>query len=290
MSVSSTEAPQISLLKENLAAALRQAILDGRLAPGDRVVEGRWAREFGAAQASVREAINLLIADGFLIKDAGRSARVVVYREKDIVDIYEVRAAIEGLAAQLACSNGADLSHMEAALDVMSSAVEKRAMKALIQSDLEFHLALMQASGNPLLADLGRKLLFPLFAFIQMKVLKSRQGPEAWLADLEYHRLILQVIRECNPALANEFVQHCIAPNALDLSLIHSTSANRKMKQSKNDVVLGIEEYYYLRALSSHRATPESVVAESNFLSAARVVAIPRCARSPSDRFCVPVM
>jgi hypothetical protein len=43
-----------------------------------------------------------------------------------------------------------------------------------------------------------------------MKVLKSRQGPEAWLADLEYHRLILQVIRECNPALANEFVQHCI--------------------------------------------------------------------------------
>jgi DNA-binding GntR family transcriptional regulator len=210
MSILPAEAPQTTLLKENLATALRQAILDGRLVPGDRVVEGRWAKEFGVAQASVREAINLLIAEGFLIKDAGRSARVVIYREKDIADIYEVRAAIEGLAAQLACSNRADLSQVEAALDAMSAAGENRAMKALIQSDLEFHLALMQAGGNPLLAEIGRKLLFPLFAFIQMKVLSSRQGPEAWLADLQYHRLILQVIHEGNPALSNEFVQHCI--------------------------------------------------------------------------------
>ncbi len=206
----SSEPPQTTLLKENLATALRQAILDGRLGSGDRVVEGRWAKEFGVAQASVREAINLLITEGFLIKDAGRSARVVIYREKDIADIYQVRAVIEGLAAQLACSSRADLSQLEAALDAMSTAGENRAMKTLIQSDLEFHLSLMQAGGNPLLAEVGRKLLFPLFAFIQMKVLRSGQGPEAWLADLRYHRLILQVIREGNPALSNEFVQHCI--------------------------------------------------------------------------------
>ncbi len=210
MSTLPAEAPQASLLKENLAAALKQAIVDGRLIPGHRVVEGRWAKEFGVAQASVREAINLLIAEGFLIKDAGRSARVVIYQEKDVADIYEVRAAMEGLAAQLACSNRADLSQVEAALEAMSAAVEKRAMKTLIQSDLEFHLGLMQAAGNPLLAEIGRKLLFPLFAFIQMKVLSSRQGPEPWRADLQYHRLILQVLREGNPALSNEFVQHCI--------------------------------------------------------------------------------
>ena len=52
------------------------------------------------AQASVREAINLLITEGFLVRDAGRSARIVNYREQDVVrHIYEVRAAIEGLAA-----------------------------------------------------------------------------------------------------------------------------------------------------------------------------------------------
>src|SRR5215471_7455847 len=88
-----------ALLKEHLAARLKQAITSRRLAPGERVIEGKWAKEFGAAQASVREAINLLIAEGFLVKDAGRSARVVNYREQDIVHIYEVRAAMEGLAA-----------------------------------------------------------------------------------------------------------------------------------------------------------------------------------------------
>lgn len=210
MSVSPAEAPQTTLLKENLAAELKEAILDGRLVPGDRVVEGRWAKEFGAAQASVREAINLLITEGFLIKDAGRSARVVVYQEKDVADIYAVRAAIEGLAAQLACLNRADLSPVEAALEAMFAAVQSREMKTLVRSDLDFHLGLIQAAANPPLAEIGRRLLFPLFAFVQMKVLCSRQRPEAWLDDLQYHRLILQVIREGNPSLANEFVQHCI--------------------------------------------------------------------------------
>lgn len=198
------------LLKEHLASALKQAIMEGRLAPGQRVIEGKWAKQFRAAQASVREAINLLIAEGFLVKDAGRSARVVNYREQDIAHIYEVRAAIEGMAAQLVCIRGSDISAVEAALDRMVAATAKRDMKELIQSDLDFHIALTEAPGNPLLADLGRKLLFPLFAFIQIRVLSSGQGPEAWTDDMQYHRWMLQVIREGNPSLASQFVQQCI--------------------------------------------------------------------------------
>jgi DNA-binding GntR family transcriptional regulator len=52
-----------------------------------------WPQEFSVAQASVREAINLLIT-AFLVKDAGRSPRVVNYREQGVRHIYEVRAAI----------------------------------------------------------------------------------------------------------------------------------------------------------------------------------------------------
>src|SRR5450755_3817002 len=94
------------LLKEQLASALKQVIVTGRLHAGQRVVETVWPQEFSAAQASVREAINLLITEGFLVKDAGRSARVVNYRELDVAHIYEVRAAMEGLAAKSACANG----------------------------------------------------------------------------------------------------------------------------------------------------------------------------------------
>jgi DNA-binding GntR family transcriptional regulator len=199
-----------TLVKESVAASLRQAIIEGRLKPGHPVVEGKWANELSAAQASVREAINLLIAEGFLVKDAGRSARVVNYKERDVAHIYEVRAAIEGLAAELACANESSLSELESAYAGMATAIAKCDMKALVQSDLNFHIALVEISGNPLLADIARKLLFPLFAFIQIRVLKSGQDTAAWTADLKYHDWIIQSIREGNPRLANQVVQQCL--------------------------------------------------------------------------------
>ena len=88
-----------TLVKQNLAAALQREILNGRLLPGQRIVEGTWARKFGVAQASVREAINILVTEGFAEKRSGRSARVTQYSEEDVARLYEVRSALEGLAA-----------------------------------------------------------------------------------------------------------------------------------------------------------------------------------------------
>lgn len=55
-------------LKETLAEKLRDQIMRGNLTPGQRIIESRWARQFDVAQISIREAINLLIADGFVAK------------------------------------------------------------------------------------------------------------------------------------------------------------------------------------------------------------------------------
>ena len=189
---------QSALVKEHLASKLKQAIMQGRLVPGQRVVEGKWASEFGAAQASVREAINLLISEGFLVKDAGRSARVVNYGEQDVIELYQVRGALEALAAHLAASNAADLSRMETAYSEMCLAAERSEMRALIERDFDFHSALADASHNPVLVETLRRLLSPLFAFILIRVLKSGQGPQAWVADLPRHRRMIDLIREGN--------------------------------------------------------------------------------------------
>jgi len=238
ITITTGEAQPSALLKEHLASGLKRAIMSGGLRPGERVVEGKWAKEFSVAQASVREAINLLIAEGFLVKDAGRSARVVNYREPDVSYIYEVRAAIEGLAAELSCAKATDLSRVESALDRMVEATAQRDMPALIQSDLDFHIALIEAAGNPLVADIGRKLLFPLFAFIQIRVVNSGQGPEAWSNDLLYHRGILQVIREGNPSLACQFVQHCLRQFAVSAYAVWenvggSVEEHHKLQESR---------------------------------------------------------
>jgi DNA-binding GntR family transcriptional regulator len=231
----SQQIPSSSLLKEHLAAELRQVILKGGLRAGERVIEGKWAKTFGVAQASVREAINLLIAEGFLVKDAGRSARVVHYREQDVARIYEVRSAIEGLAAELTCSKRADLTNVETALNGMVEAAAKGDMKALIQSDLRFHVSLLDAAGNPLVADIGRKLLFPLFAFMEMRVVSMARRTEAWSNDLQYHRNIVSIIREGDPSLAGQYVQHCLKQFAVSAYEVwaHGAGTDKPRRSSR---------------------------------------------------------
>ena len=79
------------LLKENIAARLREEILAGRLAPGEKIIEGRWARQYGVAQVSIREALNILTNEGLVTKGHGRSARVLKLGDADIIYIYEIR-------------------------------------------------------------------------------------------------------------------------------------------------------------------------------------------------------
>jgi DNA-binding GntR family transcriptional regulator len=197
------------LIKQHLAVQLKEAIIQGRLRPGHRVTEATWAREFGVAQTSVREAINLLIAEGFLVKSAGRSARVPLYTAEDIVEIYEIRGALEGLAAQRAAVAKADLSNLESILDRMESAAVHGDVKDLVESDLAFHLALAEASGNRLLADMLGRLLRPLFAFVLLRMIETHESTVSWAPDLPRHREILYLIRESSPSVAAQFVQHC---------------------------------------------------------------------------------
>lgn len=196
-----------TLLKEQVADQLRDEIIGGRLAPRQRVVEGKWAREFGVAQASVREAINILIGEGFLTKDSGRSARVTNYSEHDVASMYQVRSVLEGLAARLVTERKIGVDAVEAELSGMQAAIERSDMMAVLRHDLGYHMKLIELSGNPILHETAKRLLVPLFAFVLLRVLKSGQGPDAWAADLPRHRRILDLIREGDPEIAEQYVR-----------------------------------------------------------------------------------
>src|SRR5215475_708534 len=128
------------LVKQTLAAKLKEEIIQGQLLPGRRIIEGFWARKFGVAQTSVREAINLLISEGFATKASGRSARVTSYSEADIAQIYELRGALEGLAARLTTQRQPDLEPLETSLKELRKATKSGDIRRLIEADLHFHL------------------------------------------------------------------------------------------------------------------------------------------------------
>jgi len=208
--VAQTERPPAApgaLLKEQVADRLRDEIIRGRLTPRQRVVEGKWAREFGVAQASVREAINILIGEGFLTKDSGRSARVTSYSEHDVASMYQVRSVLEGLAARLVSQRKISVDAVEVELCGMQAAIERGDMRTVLRHDLGYHLKLSELSGNPFLLESAKRLLVPLFAFVLLRVVKSGQGPDAWAADLPRHRRILDLIREGDPEIAEQYVR-----------------------------------------------------------------------------------
>src|SRR3982074_681860 len=108
--------------KESLAATLRAETVNGTMKPRTRIVERTCSRRVGVPQASIREAINILASDGFVTKLSGRSARVVNLSEDDVVNLYELRGALEGLAARVAATKNADVTKLQAALDTMRRA------------------------------------------------------------------------------------------------------------------------------------------------------------------------
>ena len=89
-------------LREIVFEAMREAIVSGRLAPGERLVEIKLADEMGVSRTPVREAIRKLELEGFVIMMQRKGAYVAGLSPKEIRDVFEIRSTLESLAARLA--------------------------------------------------------------------------------------------------------------------------------------------------------------------------------------------
>lgn len=195
------------LIKNTLAEKLRQEVLNGSLKPGERIVEGKWAAKFGVAQASIREAINILAQAGFVSKAPGHSARVIHLTEHDVAHIYVLRGAIEGLAARLAVQAQPNLRVLQATMDCMRESARSGDREGLLDGDLLYHLELCELSSNPYLIEHARRILLPFFAFVRMRVSASGQASSAWEKDLEAHQRILDLLREGEGEVAEAYIK-----------------------------------------------------------------------------------
>jgi DNA-binding GntR family transcriptional regulator len=196
------------LVKQNLATQLREEILAGKITAGAKIVEGTWARYFGVAQSSVREALNILAAEGFVTKGHGRSARVLNLSKQDIIHLYQLRGALEGLAARLLSEQKVPLADLEAAIAEIQRAVEADNVREIISSKQRFHMTLLEKTGNSFLLEEGRRLIIPLFDFTLMRALTHGFDGSPWKQNLERHKQILDAILTGPPYFAEQTVIH----------------------------------------------------------------------------------
>ena len=220
------------LVKHALAERLRAEIVSGALKPGVRIVEGTWGRKFGVAQGSIREAINILAQEGFVAKASGRSARVVSLSEDDVRRQYELRGALEGLAGRLAAEHRADTAALQKAIDSMRHSAKRNRAPELLDADLAFHLELCRLSGNEYLLEHARRILLPFFAFVRIRVVASGQGTSPWDRELESHQRILDLVREGEGRVVEQYIQQVMARFAVTAyEKWEKTSPSTRQKQ-----------------------------------------------------------
>src|SRR6266404_4834727 len=199
------------LLKQNVAEQLREAILSGQLTSGEKIIENRWARQFGVAQVSVREALNILVAEGFVTKGHGRSARVLKLSDSDIIHTYQFRGALEGLVARLTVERKLPLGDLEACMMALREAVATNDVRKVIDRVQRFHVCLLEKPGNPFLRENGRRLVVPLYAFTLMRALAKNLDARPWAEQLSNHQRIIDAIQLGNARLAEQIVIHVVS-------------------------------------------------------------------------------
>jgi DNA-binding GntR family transcriptional regulator len=215
------------LVKDQLAAFLREEIIGERLNPGDRIVEGKWAARLKVAQASIREALNTLASEGFVQKEGNRSARVTELNDDDVAHIFQVRGALEGLAAYLVAAKRPDFSEMEQTIADMRSAAECNNMRAFYDRDVRFHLLLCENSGNNFLLEHVKRLVVPLFAFVVIRLGGATKNPADWMRSVEEHRQILDALRTGDPIFAEAHMARSIRKFSNDLRNVLEQKATR---------------------------------------------------------------
>ena len=95
-------------LRDVVFENLRGAIVEGRLKPGERLMEVQLAEQLGVSRTPVREAIRKLELEGLVVMLPRKGAYVANMSLKDLIDVLEIRASLEGLAASLAAERITD--------------------------------------------------------------------------------------------------------------------------------------------------------------------------------------
>lgn len=141
-------------LVERVYRALVEAISDGSLPPGERLTQEDLAERLAVSRQPVLQALRLLRRDGLVHDAPGRGVQVAPLDAALIRQVYEVRGALDALAARLAAARRwrapAEL------IDRGRAAARAHDVAALIEADLAFHAAIYAAARNPLIEDSTR--------------------------------------------------------------------------------------------------------------------------------------
>jgi DNA-binding GntR family transcriptional regulator len=189
---------------------LRSGVMQGRYAPGQRLIEADLTRELGISRGPLREAFRRLSAEGLLEIVPHRGALVRRLTLREMKELFQIRVGLETLAAQLAAEAMGDpqvRARFEREIEPIWDETPRIAGPAYIDENHRFHDAVTQASGNEQLIRLTRQLRLTALMYQLVSTLKH----ENIAASVAEHRLIAKAILNGDGASAQQHVRSHLA-------------------------------------------------------------------------------
>lgn len=194
-------------LREVVFESLREAIIMGHLRPGERLMELSLAEDLGVSRTPVREAIRKLELEGFVMMVPRKGAYVAGVTDKDITDVFEVRAALESLAAGLAAERITEDEIEALQRAVVQNFDEGSAdINTIVAWDTQFHDMIYRASRNDRLSQIVTNLGEQIQRFRMTTLSRPGRTREA----LFEHQAIVEAISERRIELAQTLAREHI--------------------------------------------------------------------------------
>src|SRR5579884_1684081 len=207
-------------IREKAYVHIQRKIASGEMRPGDAVSELALSKELGSSRTPIREAIGQLVSEGLLEQVHNRGAIVVQLTRQDIIDLYELREALEVYAVAKVAREGAsrgDLERLGALTNEVlllrdelressETALNGKQMHRFVTCDLSFHTLLIRMAANARITKVlnETRLLIRIFAM-------HRQGHTADLLERihRYHSAVLRAVsRKDAEAAAKALSEH----------------------------------------------------------------------------------
>jgi len=211
------KAVKASRLFEQIVRQVEDSILSGQLKPGDQLpAERELAQHFGVSRTAVREAVKTLREKGLVEAYSGRGTFVTdgtsqairqsldlmirINQQEGSAHLIEMRQVMEPEIAALAATRMEDqlLATMRDAVVIMDRSLEDS--DAFVEADLDFHLAMAEAVGNPVILSLLDSIV-GLLREHRRKIFRVEGGPQR---GQQHHKRILAAIERRDPETARE--------------------------------------------------------------------------------------
>lgn len=210
---------------------LRKDIVEGGIASGAKLSETELSTKYAVSRAVIREAINRLESCRLVERKANIGARVVALSPQGLIELYEVREALEGMAARLAARNMTE-QEITALNDLLNQHFQEvKGGESYYQEagDVDFHYRIIQGSKNRHLINMLTNGIYHLVRMYRVQL--GMAGPRVTTA-FDEHRHIVKAISNRDEELAEMLMRRHITYSRINIEQKLATDAGNRREQA----------------------------------------------------------